>query len=344
MTKSIVELPLEIIIMILDRVHYNILMQIQLTHPIVYSIISQYFRYITLKAINKFPDLKTYKNTNLIESIYYLNNYIHRGISRIIVCNNNLCQKLDGKWNFITNNISNGAVKYHEQKWITAGCSHRLYGPAKTIWYINGPKKSECWYKHRNKHSDNGPAETIWDFNGIKRAEYWYKDNKMLRENGPAVIWWYPNSIKNYELWYGKTIVRNDNDINDNDINYNDINPNDSNNYYENGTLEKNIDINKHEFWYRNGREHRENGPAETIWNTKGTKISECWNINGREHRENGPTEIIWNTKGIKLHERWFKYGQCHRKKHPADTCWESDGYIERWFTNGVLRKKKRLT
>lgn len=63
----------------------------------------------------------------------------------------------------------------------------------------------------------------------------------------------------------------------------------------------KNGDI----FWYRNGKLHRENGPAIEFAN--GDKH---WYINGKLHREDGPA-IEDAINGI---EKWYKNGELYRE------------------------------
>lgn len=76
------------------------------------------------------------------------------------------------------------------------------------------------------------------------------------------------------------------------------------------------------QFWYRNGRLHRENGPA--IQWSDGTKM---WYQNGKHHRENGPAiEFADGTKEWKLN------GERHREDGPAIEF--ADGTKE-WWRNG---------
>jgi hypothetical protein len=78
----------------------------------------------------------------------------------------------------------------------------------------------------------------------------------------------------------------------------------------------------KYYCWYKNGKLHREDGPA-IEW-SNGYKE---WWINGNRHRENGPAiEYISGTK------KWFKNGERHREDGPAIEL--SNGYKE-WWING---------
>ena len=50
----------------------------------------------------------------------------------------------------------------------------------------------------------------------------------------------------------------------------------------------------------KNGKPHRENGPAETWWHLNGEKEYEVYYKNGNRHRENGPAYIQWYEDGEK--------------------------------------------
>ena len=74
--------------------------------------------------------------------------------------------------------------------------------------------------------------------------------------------------------------------------------------------------------WYKNGIEHRENGPAVECIN--GTKK---WFINGKYHREDGPA--LEYADGRK---EWYKEGLRHRLDGPAREY--ADGYKGYWLNN----------
>lgn len=73
--------------------------------------------------------------------------------------------------------------------------------------------------------------------------------------------------------------------------------------------------------WYKNGKEHREDGPA--VENVNGTK---AWYLNGELHREDGPA--IERADGLK---EWYKNNQ-YRKDGPAI---ERANGTKEWILNG---------
>ena len=82
------------------------------------------------------------------------------------------------------------------------------------------------------------------------------------------------------------------------------------------------------ENWFKNGKHHREDGPA--IIFPDGHKE---WYWKGKLHREDGPAKIT--TNGTK---RWYRNGQPHREDGPAVIY---PGGSEEWFKNGVVLKKE---
>ena len=65
------------------------------------------------------------------------------------------------------------------------------------------------------------------------------------------------------------------------------------------------IDVRKVKFWFKNGKLHREDGPA--IENARGYKE---WYIDGNRHREDGPA--VEFADGTKL---WYKNGKRQENK-----------------------------
>jgi hypothetical protein len=83
------------------------------------------------------------------------------------------------------------------------------------------------------------------------------------------------------------------------------------------------IKINKLKIrWYKNGKYHREDGPAIEYEN--GVKY---WFINDFLHREDGPA--IEYSNGTK---KWFKNGERHREDGPAIEWFNGD---KEWWING---------
>ena len=74
--------------------------------------------------------------------------------------------------------------------------------------------------------------------------------------------------------------------------------------------------------WWRDGKRHREDGPAVELANG-----SRFWCRNGKLHREDGPA--IEYPDGYRA---WYRYGELHREDGPAveyadGTCtWCRDG------------------
>ena len=81
--------------------------------------------------------------------------------------------------------------------------------------------------------------------------------------------------------------------------------------------------------WYKNGKLHREDGPAMYDADERGAKR---WYFNGLAHRVDGPA-IIFGDRS----ELWCLNGLNHREDAPARS--SSDG-VEHWIFNG---KKHRL-
>ena len=104
------------------------------------------------------------------------------------------------------------------------------------------------------------------------------------------------------------------------------------------------------EEWYKNGKLHREDGPALT--NPDGTKQwfkhgirhredgpaieyrsgEECWYKDGELHREDGPS-VIHDDGSFE----WYKNGELHREGGPAFK--NFDGEL-RWYKNGKLHRE----
>lgn len=91
--------------------------------------------------------------------------------------------------------------------------------------------------------------------------------------------------------------------------------------------------------WYREGRLHREDGPAFVCANG-----AEYWYLHGRKHREGGPAVVYpsgqkeWWSHGhmqqLELPDQsryWYKEGRRHREDGPAveHTCGKRAFYLE---------------
>jgi hypothetical protein len=66
------------------------------------------------------------------------------------------------------------------------------------------------------------------------------------------------------------------------------------------------------ELWYRNGRSHRDDGPAVIRRDAlTGTVILESWWHEGKLHRDNGPAFITRDAAtGAPMCEEWYRSGE----------------------------------
>lgn len=87
------------------------------------------------------------------------------------------------------------------------------------------------------------------------------------------------------------------------------------------------VDTDGTKYWYKNGKLHREDGPA--IERADGTKY---WYQHGQYHREDGPA--IEQADGAK---KWFQHGELHRDDGPAI---EYPDGTKNWFKNGKLHRE----
>ena len=79
--------------------------------------------------------------------------------------------------------------------------------------------------------------------------------------------------------------------------------------------------------WYRNGKLHREDGPARELYS--GTKM---WYQNGERHRENGPAY-----EGINGDQSWYINDVIHRLDGPASIYSNGSKY---WLQNGKQHRE----
>lgn len=77
----------------------------------------------------------------------------------------------------------------------------------------------------------------------------------------------------------------------------------------------------------------------------KTKKKTEEWVKNGKLHRENGPAYLEWYDNGQIAGEGWYKNGKCHRENGPSYKQWHKNGqiWIEKWCKNGRSRKEIRF-
>lgn len=88
----------------------------------------------------------------------------------------------------------------------------------------------------------------------------------------------------------------------------------------------------------------RETLPPETytvtIWHDKATNIvvRERWEKDGKEHREHGPALVSRDPiTGMIVEEKWLRHGHLHREDGPSDILRKPDGriYYSAWYRNG---------
>jgi hypothetical protein len=108
------------------------------------------------------------------------------------------------------------------------------------------------------------------------------------------------------------------------------------------------------QYWYKNGRIHRDNGPAK-IWSNG----DQHWYKNGRIHRDNLPAIILasgeqcWYKDGLQHRDNdlpaiinqngsqyWYKNDLLHRDNGPAIILANGDQY---WYQNGNYHRDNDL-
>lgn len=100
-----------------------------------------------------------------------------------------------------------------------------------------------------------------------------------------------------------------------------------------------NIKTNREDLWYEDGRLHREDGPAITIFRLQDNTVAYCaWYRHGFIHRENEPARIFISDKGKIYDKQWYKNGELHREDGPAVIT--SSG-IEKYYLQGRLFRTK---
>jgi hypothetical protein len=197
------------------------------------------------------------------------------------------------------------------KSWFLNGRIHREDGPA--IEYANGSKQ---WWLNGGPHRVDGPAIEYAD--GRKS---WHLNGNLHREDGPAYEGangykkWYLNGTEHTEEEWKKEVAKLNAKLTEElaktmetkqkpepvileVTKYSEIPKGFSG-------IVKYFDGNKE--WYRNGKLHREDGPAHDGNNIK------AWLVNGERHREDGPAY-----EGVDGHKEWFVNGKCHRVDGPA--------------------------
>lgn len=210
------------------------------------------------------------------------------------------------------------------------GKLHCIDGPAHVSNRNN--KYVQCWYHAGKLHRDN-------DLPAIEHDNFkiWFQNGKRHRSNDlPAVE--YTNG-RRFE-WY-----RHDRRHRDGDL------P---------AIIDKCTKTRWREWWYKNGKLHRDNGPAiiecyHDMW-YQGGKLHrdndlpafiartgiQKWYQNGELHRDNDLPAVI-----SPFYKEWYQYGMRHRENdQPAYInlliTWKSD-YLKIWYYNNVRHRENDL-
>jgi antitoxin component YwqK of YwqJK toxin-antitoxin module len=90
------------------------------------------------------------------------------------------------------------------------------------------------------------------------------------------------------------------------------------------------------QFWYKNGKCHRENDLPAIIYQTYQDE-DQYWFKNGKLHREHDLPAVIHQDG----HQSWYKNGKIHRDNDlPAEI---SSNGTQRWYKNGILHRDNDL-
>lgn len=210
--------------------------------------------------------------------------------------------------------LQDGTILYENDK----GRLHREDGPA----LINS--QGEFWYWNGSQHRVDGPAVILKDgstsyyLNGIRYAMPDFKSALSQRAG----------SSKAYEEKQKRARANACKGYNSSQLTFDE---NDNQRWEKDGKLHREngpalIDS-KSRQWYRNGLLHREDGPA--IVNNNGDKI---WCFNGLVHRSKGPAKEYANGDRI-----WYWRGKIHRRNNPAAIYANGDKH---WKINGVFHRE----
>jgi hypothetical protein len=90
-------------------------------------------------------------------------------------------------------------------------------------------------------------------------------------------------------------------------------------------TIERYPSGNGRDIYYRNGKIHRDNGPAFVT--RADCLTNEEYYRDGRHHREDGPA-VITRLPGGVVHEHYCREGEFHRDDGPACVVREADGSV----------------
>jgi antitoxin component YwqK of YwqJK toxin-antitoxin module len=90
------------------------------------------------------------------------------------------------------------------------------------------------------------------------------------------------------------------------------------------------------EYWYRDGKKHRDDGPA-VIRYEYNQIAREWWYRRGKRHRVDGPAWIEYKNGQI-TREYWYRDGKPHRVDGPAEIDYRNGQiFVECWYRYGKL-------
>jgi hypothetical protein len=171
-------------------------------------------------------------------------------------------------------------------EWVTTrGVLHRSGDKPARIWQ-NG--REEWWFNGALHREGDKPAIYQSDSDGTFVFEHYFKGN-LHRDNEQAAVSRYDGTVWRYE-WYKHGLKHRDGDkpavIYD----------------WNSGKLVR--------IWFKQGRRHRENGPAFTRVQPWGDTREE-WYYYGKRHRNFGfPAVICKDSLGVSTKETFLEHGK----------------------------------
>jgi hypothetical protein len=184
------------------------------------------------------------------------------------------------------------------KEWWANGLLHRVGGPA-----IQHPNGTKVWYLEGAVSRLDGPALENWNGTTV-----WVAEGRLHREDGPAIEL---HGCHEFDIHIGTRTLLPFARITS------DCSP---------LLLRECAD----QEWWRDGRPHREDGPAK-IWGD-GEGWHEWW-LDGQLHREGGPA--LEGADGT--NPEWYQHGKLHRSDGPAVI--DSDG-AEEWYYEGERHRE----
>jgi len=85
--------------------------------------------------------------------------------------------------------------------------------------------------------------------------------------------------------------------------------------HYDDGSID-------YQEWRKDGKRHREGGPAILSYYQGGSIYHQEWYKDGKRHREAGPAHISYNQDGSIFHQSWYKDGkQLTKEEFESGSC-----------------------